>query len=384
MMRSLDIQEWLSANPPRTCDAASITKPIRLGVGWTKSGEVTAQYSHGDFSGLSALQTPSTPLNLNQGLENFVPKRADDTAGVEILIQESFAAGASLENCDILSFRNNFNKILGTVFDIESAWTVDATSGGSGGGGGKLPPTLFLDMVKTEELHYGNDSTPFVAWGYNFEALCTGEAYADANSEYGMLVNFRLEHGGNKNGNRATDVKSKPNFSIYLGAEIDAYDPVEAQSESRDVESIPPMSSLREIKTFTRPEHPRQWWTTYNLRHPKWWLQSYLAGVQALLLGARDNNGIVHEIHAIKTADLPRISWKNGCTWSPQQALAFGADVLAWMAEICKSGNCVEKHVRFVYDPNTRKIYASIIEDGDLPGRITAAILQQQELKVKN
>ena len=100
MAPGLDVKGWLDSNPPKTCDAASISQPVRLGVGWTKSGTETNAYSHNDFSGLSPLQIPSVPLDLNQGIENFVPKSADDKAGVEILIRESFAAGAPLENCD--------------------------------------------------------------------------------------------------------------------------------------------------------------------------------------------------------------------------------------------------------------------------------------------
>ncbi|KAG7671236.1 hypothetical protein Ndes2526B_g02291 [Nannochloris sp. 'desiccata'] len=382
MLSSLDVQEWLSHNPPKTCDGASISQPRRLGLGWTKSCEATAQYSHGDFSGLPALQMPAEPLDLNQGIENFVPKRADvngsKSPGVELLIKEAFIARAKLEKCDILTFRNNMNKILGTVFDLEYPWTVDATAiVVNGNHDVTAQPTMFLDIVHDDELsnlRSGGATALFVPWGYNFEAICTGAPYADANSEYGMLVNFRLEHKADN-----TWKEKKKRFSVYLGAEIDAYDPVEAQRESLDVQCIPSMASLREIKTFTQPESNGQWWTTWDKRHPKWWLQSYLAGVPGLVLGARDRKGIVNKIYTVTTADLPRISRKQGCTWSPQQALAFGADVLSWMVEFCQREGCVNKHVRFNYDPASRRISASILKDGDLPGRVTAAVLQQQQ-----
>jgi len=389
MLGSLDVREWLSTNPPKTCDGASISQPKRLGLGWTKLCEAEAQYSHNDFSGLPALQIPTVlPLDLNQRIEKFVPKRrmpanADNKcpgAPVELLIKAASVAAATLEKCDILTFRNNLNKILGTVFDPEYRWTVDATSlNVNGSKDMAAKPTMFLDIVHDEELSLrrsGGATALFVPWGYNFEAICTGAPYADANSEYGMLVNFKLEHRGKTN---KTWHETKKRFSVYLGAEIDACDPVEAQSGSADVQTIPSMSSLREIKTFTRPEHQSQWWTTWDKRHPKWWLQSYLAGIPALILGERDKKGIVHEIHTVATADLPRISRKKGCKWSPQQALAFGADVLSWMADICQSEGGLNKHVRFEYDPLQRHIFAKVLKDGDLPGRVTAAILQQEE-----
>jgi hypothetical protein len=112
MQNSLDVREWLQANPPPTCEGANISQPLRLSRGWTKTGGAdTAQYSHGDFSGLAALQIPPVPLDLNNGIESFVPKGEGVKAGIEILIRESFATGAPLGKCDILSFRNNLNKI---------------------------------------------------------------------------------------------------------------------------------------------------------------------------------------------------------------------------------------------------------------------------------
>ena len=73
-----------------------------------------------------------------------------------------------------------------------------------------------------------------------------------------------------------------------MGAEVDAFDPrIPSKGFNSDVD-VPPLSTLREIKTFTLPQHPGQWVTLYRHKHPKWWLQSYLAGVPALVLGARD------------------------------------------------------------------------------------------------
>jgi hypothetical protein len=390
MLASLDVQDWLLSNPHRACDGAHITKPTRLGVGWTNARGATSGYSHGDFSGLPALQIPELPLDLNQGLEDFVPKRLDHKMGVETIIKEAFVAGAPLEECNILTHRKNLCSIFSTVYEPEVSWTVDATcvSSLTSAGAGEKKPILFLDVVKNEDvekIRSGGDDTPYVAWGYNFGARCTGAPYADANAEYGMLVNFMLEH--DKKNKTWRDEKKR--FSIYSGAEIDAYVPDKGKSQSKEsldeqMSSIPPMSALREVATFPLKQHPGKMRVTYHYRHTKWWLRCHLAGIPAAVLGARDPDGIVREIHTVPTADFPRISWEHGCRWSPPQSIAFGADVLSWMTGVCQSEDCVDRHVRFEYDPKEKKIAATIVDKGDLPARVTAAVLQAKEQVEEN
>ena len=80
----------------------------------------------------------------------------------------------------------------------------------------------------------------------------------------------------------------------------------------------------------------------------------------------------MREIHTVATADLPRISWANYERWSPDQAIAFGADVLTWMRGLGKKYS--GRHLRFTYNPQSQSISAAVVEDGDLPGRLEAAL----------
>lgn len=34
----------------------------------------------------------------------------------------------------------------------------------------------------------------------------------------------------------------------------------------------------------------------YKDKHPRWWVQSYLAGISTLVLGGRDHNGHLHKV----------------------------------------------------------------------------------------
>jgi RAT1-interacting protein len=39
------------------------------------------------------------------------------------------------------------------------------------------------------------------------------------------------------------------------------------------------------------PRHNRATADIYSIKHPRWWVQSYLAGVPTLVLGCRDQQG---------------------------------------------------------------------------------------------
>lgn len=36
----------------------------------------------------------------------------------------------------------------------------------------------------------------------------------------------------------------------------------------------------------------------------KWWIQSYLVGIERLIIGLRDKNGVIERLQEVKTHDL--------------------------------------------------------------------------------
>lgn len=68
-------------------------------------------------------------------------------------------AGAALSDCDVLTFRNNLNKIFGTPFDPSNSWALDACWRGG---------VLYLDIVLQEAQWQGDpaDQEKFTYWGY--------------------------------------------------------------------------------------------------------------------------------------------------------------------------------------------------------------------------
>jgi RAT1-interacting protein len=51
-----------------------------------------------------------------------------------------------------------------------------------------------------------------------------------------------------------------------------------------------------ELKTYMIPRHQKAAADMYNVKHPRWWLQSWLAGVPTLVLGGRDQTGCLRKV----------------------------------------------------------------------------------------
>lgn len=143
------------------------------------------------YVGLLPYAPPHLPASLENGVQRYIAKQPGEDVGVETVVRAAAAAGKLLDgSCDVLTFRNNLNKVFGTPFELRAAWTVDAcllclnADGGDGGGSRQNDSTdgsgvassatsgdgstLFLDIVPLEQAWVGDraDMERFTRWGY--------------------------------------------------------------------------------------------------------------------------------------------------------------------------------------------------------------------------
>ncbi|KAF5841463.1 hypothetical protein DUNSADRAFT_12907 [Dunaliella salina] len=374
------VQSWLARDQGRRARPIEILRPQQVGC-WTKESVKSAtqagQYSYGSKNGLMEFASPQLPQDLNEGYpEAFERKPEDEGTPVETIIRgamhsstlsnlgprqqqqqqqcfEQQHARGLIQGADVVTFRNNLNKICGTPLSPRDGWVVEACMHNN---------TLFLDISKSEQASFP-DADRFNYYGYKFESLCTavppqgseidgggrpeapttsrGHPIVDSTSEYAILVKVKLGQQ-----------------SILMAAEVDCVDPaaqsVAPGSTSSGGSPATPMAPYLELKTYKIPDHPGQRKTLYSQKYPKWWLQSFLAGVPELILGGRDNKGFLKEVQRIPVQELPSAAEKAGHKWDAWKLLRFGEDVLGWMQSVSRLHP--GQALRFEYKPDQGRI----------------------------
>jgi len=268
---------------------------------------------------------------------------------VDTIVTAALHKGHDFSQTDICTYRNNLNKILLTTIEPRKEWAVNFCYQGN---------SLFLDITKVGQASYANQDR-FSYYGYHFESVCSGHVAGseevDPSSEFGIVVLYRLGA-----------------HTILMGAEVDGFDP-QAPPDCGPTNGKPYV----EMKTYRIPSHPRAEAVMYGEKHPRWWVQSFLAGVPLMVLGGRDDKGMLQKIHQVPVQKLPELSAAAGMPWDPQQLLSFGEAVLDWMLQLAAAEPGVQMCAH--YNPNQGIIESRVVavEDpgGDMAQRLEELLL---------
>lgn len=98
-------------------------------------------------------------------------------------------------------------------------------------------------------------------------------------------------------------------------------------------------------------------------------MQSFLAGVQQLALGGRDDRGTLLRVHTVPVQQLPELSARANQPWDANMLLRFGDECLAWMCErAAREGEGVQ--LRFDFDPGRKVVMSSVLQGGSMAERL--------------
>ncbi|KAG0239220.1 Histone H2A.Z [Actinomortierella wolfii] len=89
--------------------------------------------------------------------------------------------------------------------------------------------------------------------------------------------------------------------SIILGAEVDC------TQHRKKPPPYNPLDDYVELKTSRVITSEREQTSFEKFKLLKFWAQSYLAGVPTIVVGFRDDDGVVRELRTFKTAEIPQI-----------------------------------------------------------------------------
>ncbi|KAF0299349.1 Decapping and exoribonuclease protein [Amphibalanus amphitrite] len=242
----------------------------------------------------------------------------------------SDASIASSLSTDFVCYRGLITKLMATPYENREPWIICAT---------KWRGTIYLCAFDTEQkIAERQRETPrqkaMSSWGYKFEQYMMSDSPGAApdphtpaveSAEFCCVLRSRLGR-----------------HSVVYGAEVDGVDP-----------------------------HREG-----GFKMLKWWAQSFLVGIERVVVGFRDDDGTVHRLHAYATKQLPKEQVRNQHQaaaqrtgkelfaqqlprqqdfWSPSVCMNFAAAFLAWAAEQV-TGDDPRAVWRFEFEPRRRRV----------------------------
>ncbi|XP_072994622.1 NAD-capped RNA hydrolase DXO1 [Typha latifolia] len=238
--------------------------------------------------------------DLNKGFESFKEKIDLGSEGFGDLLTCIRNKNTPLQNIHFVTFRNNLNKILATAYIRNEPWKM---------GVHKRNGVVYLDVHKLPERPQSDMDRRRCYWGYAFENLATENSRdpdengkgIDANVEFCSVIKTKL--GAHR---------------IIMGAEMDCCD-----STDDGRRFFVELKTSRELDYHTEERYERE-------KLLKFWIQSFLAGVPYIVIGYRDDGGILVRTERLRTKDITqRVKMKN--YWQGGVCLAFADEVLCWL-----------------------------------------------------
>lgn len=180
---TLNIREWAKTEIAHA-ETTHVSAPTEVAC-FSRAGDRTIAF--GSRAELKQFQDPQINSNMGDGFRSFIPKDEREGNGVEPVVECLLSCGYDVDSqADIVTYRNNLNKIGNAPYNDRDEFEFDAV---------KVGRTCFLDIRKTEERTPDQQHQRFMYMGYRFEALCTGHdlrAPVDANSEFCALMRTRV------------------------------------------------------------------------------------------------------------------------------------------------------------------------------------------------
>ncbi|CAH9108012.1 unnamed protein product [Cuscuta europaea] len=248
------------------------------------------------------LITEDIGADLNEGFDTFIEKRDLGSQGFGDLLAciRHKKEEISLERMHFVTFRNNLNKIMATAYIRNEPWEM---------GVHKRKGVVYLDVHKLPERTKSDLDRRRCYWGYCFESLATegrgGERIhdIDANVEFCSVLKTKI--GAHR---------------VLLGAEIDCCDSRD-NDEKRFYIELKTSRELLDHRTEERFEREKLL---------KFWIQSFIAGVEYIVVGFRDDNGFLVRTERMRTNEITqRVKLKG--YWQGGVCLAFTDEVLCWL-----------------------------------------------------
>ncbi|PWW80342.1 RAI1-domain-containing protein [Tuber magnatum] len=307
---------------------------------------------HHDQSSLKSYYAPPLGSDLSSGFESF---RKHDSSidehldGLLLAIVELERRSGKKVAADIITWRGMMTKFMTLPFDMRDGFEMNAIK--------------FQDSIYIEENHsykLNSQSVPFprqdlmTYWGYKFEEISTLPGNpSDFSRE---TIESRDRNIVNNEEQFCSIVKTGfGDVRLIIGGEVDA---VWDQNPPPDPLNKPPV--YVELKTSKTPRRPHEH-VNFERKMLRFWAQSFLLGIAKIVVGFRDNEGILEGLEEIETTSIPGIARRSGRQlWDGRVSIDFTTTILEWIRETI--GRTPEgTHWRLAHAPGSNTVDLSIL-----------------------
>ncbi|CAK1599880.1 unnamed protein product [Parnassius mnemosyne] len=290
------------------------------------------------------IQNKQVQIDLNLHIDKVIRKPPDLDVKLTDLLQFLLQQETRLkldpvtviDNAKFFCYRGLMTCIACTPYERKDSWRIV---------GVLFKGNIYLCARDTEEKkkmkqNMTKKEQQFTSWGYKFEQSVLSEKPnldpdpnkpVDENKEFSLVFKSHLN-----------------NHNIVYGAEMDGI-----RCDRSSVDSPPDLKfgyeailkylsnkEFIEVKTNRHIEFPNQERNFRLFKTKKWWCQSFLAGVNTILCGFRNDDGIVEELKVFAVNDLPKISSKF---WDPNVCFNFLETFLTYVKR-CFSREIKQKY----------------------------------------
>lgn len=285
-------------------DAEVLQKPTVLG-GYSVDSD--RDFGH-DRSMLHFLDTQyisekgrrKVSLDLNKGWDKFNRYTGNQEESFQNFLkwiinnQECVSESSDRLTADFISARGNFTKMMRTPYNFVSPWTMYAT---------EFRGSVYIINWPTEEDASARENPVMddvTKWGHVFEHYMRGgdpEKGVDANEEYRVVLKNQIGK-----------------ISLLYAPEVDCVNPELFEEDFKDMDAFVLVKCCRELTESKREKNHKR----FKLN--QLWVENRLAGIPRVIVGYRNDDGIVHTLEHLETEDLPEICAGE---WDPNVCFNF-------------------------------------------------------------
>ncbi|CAH1643462.1 unnamed protein product [Spodoptera littoralis] len=299
------------------------------------SVDVRREYHHNlsQLKYLTSIPKGMICYNLNHNIENAVKRTTDEndekiSLMLKFLLDQRYRLDFLIEPFDttFITYRRTLISVMTSVYTREPISIVASL----------LKKGIYLCSVNTaQDLQNRNPSAQnakFCAWGYKFEQYMLSDVPCMQpnvkkpvveNEEFSMYYSSQLGK-----------------HRLFYGAQIDGMLATRTAPGPPNTDDVNiNLAYLRsnkfvELKTNREIHNNRQEQNFKRYKMIRCWCQCYLAGLKGLLVGYRNDDGIIQRVQWFDTEDIVKYC---GDEWNPQVAIDYLVYFLNYVENCFKS-----------------------------------------------